>query len=183
MRGCIKQAQVHALPGERVHRVRGVADATRLAARSTAARAALAAGSRRASSKPRASPRRRALAALSSARNSASLAASSRSASRSRQRPDDRAAAVGERQQRERTAGHEPLPRRLAVRARARHVRDDGRLLVAVRRDRQVEQAPHRGLAAVGREQHRAAHAAAVAAARTTTSRSARSRPTRARRR
>ena len=42
-------------------------------------------------------------------------------------------------------------------------MRDDGRLLVAMARRRQVEQPPHRGVAAVGGEQHAAAHAAAFA--------------------
>ena len=47
-------------------------------------------------------------------------------------RPDDRAAAVDERQERERSARQESLPRRLAMRQRSRHVRDDGCLPIAV---------------------------------------------------
>ncbi len=50
--GCIKKSQVHALTRERVHRVRSVAEQARPAARCSAARAVLAAGSRRASSTP-----------------------------------------------------------------------------------------------------------------------------------
>ena len=169
-RGCIEKSQVHALPRERVHGMRSVAE-QRDARRGVPQRVqrlqreADALRARRELADDAGARRRELGEKLRVARREQALGFGGR------QRPDDRAAAVGERQQRERAARQEPLPRRLLMRARARHVRDDGRLLVAMARDGQVEQPPHGRVAAVGGEQHACRACVPPSPSATTTSR------------
>jgi drug/metabolite transporter (DMT)-like permease len=159
----IEQSQIHALPGERVHHVRGIPH-QRHAPCDVARRRQAPQRERRALADEPRRPERQIRGAIELGSELAVAESGEVRRERLVRRPHDRARAVGERQEGERARAHEALPGGRVVRPRGGDAGDDGALAVAAHRGVEACRGAHRGLRAVGGD-HQARREAARARA------------------